>query len=671
MNFKSLLILFILYSIQSQAINFTSSNLPIVIITTDFDLSTGKLYEIVEEPKVPATLKIIYHEDGSRNYLADQNNPLYLNYNGKIGIEIRGSSSQLLPKKAYGLTTLKEDLENNNVSILGMPKENDWILNGLAFDHALIRDFLSYELYRDMGNYTSMGKYCELFINDDYKGLYIFMEKLKVDDNRINILKLSEEDNCYPEITGGYLTKSDKTTGGDVVAWSKWGVDFIHENPKAKNITIQQNNYIYSVFSDLATTAAKHNASKISGYPSIIDVPSFIDFMIISELASNVDAYQISTYYHKDRNGKLRAGPIWDFNLTYGLDIYGNRSKTDVWQFNDGDIEGPRFWKDLFNTSSFKCQLAKRWFELTTYNQPLNFTTISNKIDRIISIITEASDREQARWGNTGNHSTYIKHFKEWINQRMTWLNEQLTTDVHCSDIVIPPLVISKVNYHPVSTYQYDGDSLEFIEITNNGSQLVDLTGYYFRELGFSYQFPANSTIDANARIVIASNANVFKNTYGMESFGEFTRNLSNSSQKIVLADAFGNVIDSLTYKDSSPWPKEADGKGYYLELKNLNFDNSIGSNWNVAQPNFAHTINFSNNITLYPNPADRYIQVKGEPESFSSYKITDFTGITFQSGSSSDIHSMIDIQNLHRGVYYIILYYKSYGHIAKKFIKQ
>ena len=103
---------------QSQIL--TDSNLPIVVINTDGGVT------IPDEPKVLATMKIIWHQDGSRNYLTDVNNPEFLNYDGRIGIEIRGSSSQMLQKKSYGLETLQaDDVTNNNVSILGMPKEND------------------------------------------------------------------------------------------------------------------------------------------------------------------------------------------------------------------------------------------------------------------------------------------------------------------------------------------------------------------------------------------------------------------------------------------------------------------------------------------------------------------------------------------------------------------
>ena len=124
----------------------TDSNLPIVVIETDNGVS------IPDEPRVFGNMKIVWHQDGSRNYLTDVNNPEFLNYDGRISIEIRGSSSQMLPKKPYGLTTLQEDDEtNNNVSLLGMPKENDWVLNSLAFDQTGMRDVLSYELSEKLG----------------------------------------------------------------------------------------------------------------------------------------------------------------------------------------------------------------------------------------------------------------------------------------------------------------------------------------------------------------------------------------------------------------------------------------------------------------------------------------------------------------------------------------
>ena len=195
-----LLVLLIIISLWGLAQNFTDSNLPIVVINTDNGVN------IPDEPKVPGTMKIIWHQDGSRNYMSDIDNPEFLNYAGRIGIEMRGSSSQtMLDKKPYALETREDDdINNKNVSILGMPAENDWVLNSLAFDQTGMRDVLAYELSNRLGQYASRSVYCEVVINGDYKGLYVFMEKIKPDDNRVNIEKMDASCNNYPEVTGGY-----------------------------------------------------------------------------------------------------------------------------------------------------------------------------------------------------------------------------------------------------------------------------------------------------------------------------------------------------------------------------------------------------------------------------------------------------------------------------------
>ncbi|MDZ7636460.1 MAG: CotH kinase family protein [Bacteroidales bacterium] len=144
----------------------------------------------------------------------------------------------------------------------------------------------------------------------------------------------------------------------------------------------------------------------------MIDVPSFIDFMIMNEFASNADAYTYSTYFHKDRNGKLRAGPVWDLDLTYGNDLfmwYLDRSKTNVWQFEYGGNDGSRFWRDLFYNSQYKCYLSRRWNQLIMPGQPLNQASLEDFIDRTAVLITEAAARDYQRWGKTGSHAQRIQ----------------------------------------------------------------------------------------------------------------------------------------------------------------------------------------------------------------------------------------------------------------------
>jgi hypothetical protein len=640
----------------ASAQNFTESNLPIVIINTDGGAS------IPDNPKILASMKIIYRGPGERNYLTDQNNPAYLNYNGRIGIEIRGSSSQVTPKKQYGFSTKKSDnVTNNNVSLLGMPDENDWILNGMVFDPALIRDFLCYNLSRQIDEYASRTAYCEVIINGVYKGLYLLQEKIKSDDNRVDIVKIDANDNSIPNVTGGYITKADKTTGNDPIAWKMTNlngstVDYIHELPKPEDVTEVQNAYIHTQFINLAYTAGIFNNSFISGYPSVIDVPSFIDYIIISELSSNADSYQFSTFFHKDRNGKLRAGPIWDNDLTFGNDLFFwgyNRSKTNVWQFSNGDNEGSQFWKDLFNDPQFRCYLTKRWNELIQAGQPLNPTMIETFIDQTVAYISEAVGRDNALWGNTGSLEQRIATIKTFLNIRIPWITASLGSYYTCSNAAVPPLVITKIMYHPSASVEFpDDDDLEYIEITNNGDQSVDLTGVYFAGTGLVYQFPQNSSIDPYSSIILAGNYTAFRLKYGFTPAGQFSRHLSNKGQNIVLCDGFGNIIDNVSYQDTVPWP-EADGNGSYLKLTGINLDNNDPSSWIASNDVITSSETFvtEDDMLLYPNPVRDILSIKTVLE-IKSITLFDIYGHLLSSVKTGGDSYELNMMGLSKGFY-------------------
>lgn len=674
---KKSIIVFLLFllSLSVMAQTLTDSNLPIVVIETDGGVN------IPDEPKVPGTMKIIWHQDGSRNYMTDIDNPEFLNYDGRIGIERRGSTSQtMLNKKPYALETREDDdVTNRNVSILGMPKENDWVLNSLAFDQTGMRDVLAYELSNRLGQYASRSVYCEVVINGDYKGLYAFMEKIKPDKNRVNIEEMDQTCNNYPEVTGGYITKADKSNG-DPVAWTMqgygggwWGnyIDFIHHYPKPADITNAQSNYIHSVFTDLASVANHHNTSSTSGIPSVIDIPSFVDFLMIAEYTSNVDVYAFSTFFHKDRMGKLRAGPVWDYNLAFGYDAFGNRSKYNVWQFNNEDNTGPKFWKDLFDTNLFRCYFAKRWFELTEPGQPLNYDFVCNRIDEIDALIAEAIPRDNQRWNQMNQHAQYVNNMKNWLQLRTDWLNQNIGSYDGCSDVDLPPLVISKIHYHPMDWWNIDGDLFEFIEITNNGDEEVDLTGVYFRELGVTYQFPDNAHIAGRQAIVLCSDSLMFTEYYNTTPFGQYTRKLDNKSENLVLADAWGNIIDQVHYSDSLPWPMEADGEGPYLELKDLDSDNSLPENWGIGD-DLTKIDKFieNQNIALYPNPTSGKIHI-ALSENAIHCQIIGLMGNVLQETSPSSPDFELDLSGLPSGMYLVKVQFAD-GRIAfRKVVKR
>jgi len=638
-------------------VNFESSNLPIVVINTE----QGQ--KIPDDPKINATMKIIYNANGQRNFLSDINNPSALHYDGAIKIEYRGSSSSLLDKKQYAFTPYDDQGEKVNVSFLEMPKENDWILNGLAYDPSFMRDYLSYKLSNLTGNYASRGRYCEVVLNGDFRGIYVLQEKLKADDSRIDINKIKETDLSFPKLTGGYITKADKNEGADTPAWYMdsygWGqVNYIHEHPKPTTVKFQQNEYIKNEFEKLKVYASQGISSITTGYPSVIDIPSFVDFMILNEFASNADGYQFSTFFHKDRNGKLRAGPIWDFNLTFGNDLFNfgfDRSKTYLWQFEYENM-GTKFWTDLFYDPVFKCYLTKRWQELIAPGNPMNSYGISQLIDATKTLIMEAATRQELLSGTTGQFEDQMSALKSFIFERISWISGQLSDTSLCDNVPTPPLVISKINYHPLVQEDQDSSDYEFIEIINNSRSSVNLTGIYFGGLGLTYQFSPGATISGNKSIYLANKSESFKERYGFEPFGEFSRSLSNDGEDLVLLDAYGNIIDEVTYNDALPWPEEADGDGSLLQLKSLGLDNSLASNWkavtDIAGNLSTNFVQIEPYVTLGPNPVSDLLTLEISSGEISDVKLFSLDGKLVRSYAFNQRKVELDVSTFENGLY-------------------
>ena len=253
--------------------------------------------QIVDEPKTNANLAVIENKNET-NY--------------KIGIEIRGSSSQMFPKKSYGFETRSSDWsEDIDVNLGGFPEEEDWILYGPYSDKSLIRNKLTFDLSNAIGYKASNVKFYNLYINNDYKGLYVLMEKIKRDENRVNIAKL-EGDN----VEGGYIIKIDKpTSDGEGCStcyedsfsfrstYDENGylsddspIYFIYHYPKPEDIFNNQKDHISSIINQFETVLASDNFDNAdTGYQSLIDIDSFIDFFIINEITKNIDGYRLST----------------------------------------------------------------------------------------------------------------------------------------------------------------------------------------------------------------------------------------------------------------------------------------------------------------------------------------------------------------------------------------
>ena len=285
-----------------------STRLPLVVI------STGGL-EIPDEPRITARMGIIDNGPGRMNSVTDLHN----GFDGQITIETRGESSQYFyPKKSYSLETQTDNGSNFNVSLLGLPEENDFVLYGPYGDKSLIRDVVSYRLFEQMGHYAPRTRFVELFIDDDYRGLYVLTEKIKRDRNRVDMASLTPEDTSDLEISGGYILRIDKTTGMDEATYwesavqppvSGYGrVTYQYFDPGYDQLTPDQRHYIRAYLErfEKALVSGSYK-DPLTGYRAYLDIPSFTDLMILNEFTKDVDAFRLRDYFYKQRDDHERG----------------------------------------------------------------------------------------------------------------------------------------------------------------------------------------------------------------------------------------------------------------------------------------------------------------------------------------------------------------------------
>lgn len=404
---------------------FESSNIPIVIIETQG-------LTILDHPRISAEMKVIDNGPDSRNYVTDT---LYT-YQGNISIEIRGSSSQFTEKKQYGFETQTPDGQNHNTPLLGLPKENDWILHAPYSDKTLVRNSLAYHISSQLGEYAPRTRACELVLNGEYRGVYILTEKIKHDNNRLDIAE-----------DGGYILKIDKMTGyecEEVLRTDLGSMDLQYDYPDCDEITTEQQSYIDNYINAFEQALYDENFLDYEfGYRAFFETDAFINYFICNELAKNIDAYRSSTFLHKENNSsKLRMGPVWDLNLGFGnvdfLDghttsgLIGARTEIiPMYQFK------PNPWIErLLEDTVLVEEINARWMDLRS--GLLSNDNLVAIVDSLTGELAEAQDRNFQKWTVMGRRvwpnffvgSSYAEEvgfMKGWLINRANWLDKNIT----------------------------------------------------------------------------------------------------------------------------------------------------------------------------------------------------------------------------------------------------
>lgn len=670
-----------------------STHLPLVILNTD-----GQT--IPDDPRIVIHMGIVDNGTGNMNSQADP----YNEYDGLINIERRGSSSQSFPKKQYAFETQDAADNSLDVSLLGLPIENDWILHAPYSDKTLMRNYLTYNWWRDMGWYTTRTKFCEVILNGDYQGIYILMEQIKWDNDRVDIEKVDTDDNQGDSLTGGYIIKVDKITGSGQYDWTSHVDNFQgqpkvtryqYDYPNRDSITTEQETYIQDFIYDweqslIDTTFMEPD----SGYRKYVDVNSFIDYFIIQELTKNVDGYRLSTYLNKQRDsrgGKLQAGPAWDFNITLGNANYCDGGETDNWALDfPCDLSVIPFWWHRMNQDPvYWNQVQCRWWELRS--GLLSWSTINDQIDENVNYLGDATTRNFERWNilNSqvwpnnfvgGSYTAEVFYLKQWLSNRISWLDANIGQPTEsCSSSMAVQITISEINYNSHDSI----NTHDWFELENLTSDTLDVsfwTVYDGNEFN-TYTIPMGTYILPDSFLVVMKDEPDFVaiNPAVTNRVGSFSWGLGNGGDEITIRDFYNDFVLSVDFDDDAPWPTAPDGNSQTLEKWDWATDLNDPASWHEGCPGgspgraFTYCVYVGiedaekSAFSLYPNPAIDEVRIEVSDE--VTVAIYSMSGQKLKERHVFAGSHMIDISDLAAGVYLVQISDESKGRFTERLI--
>lgn len=373
---------------------------------------------------------------------------------------VRGQSSAMFPKVPYRVELRTGTGGDRDCPAFGMPDESDWALVGPYADKTLVHNAFVYELGRELGLMAPRLRFIELYVNledrplqkDDYQGVYQLVETIKNQKDRLDLRQLDDQDTSLPTISGGYIFKFEwraaeepllACPSGTANCWRD--LEIVSPNPINQPQRDFLTQYLVS-FNEALHSAQSADAS--SGYPFYIDVPSFVDHVILNEFTRNMDAFVRSQYFHKDREGKLLAGPLWDFDLIAGVGMtaggFGGVSFANTaaegWQYeaNASRLNGATsdWFPQLIVEPAFAAQLSTRWRELRAGE--LSDAGIDARVDAAAKGLSNAAQRNFAKWNiltrqtvtpfatpTEASWEGQLSYMKTWLKARAAWFDTQ------------------------------------------------------------------------------------------------------------------------------------------------------------------------------------------------------------------------------------------------------
>ena len=423
---------------EGSDVDYDSPILPVVRIDLD-----GR--RVVRGEETRGLLEIIEDHDGSLEDLKKRQ----VSTSSRVSLEIHGDSTTKLAKKSYRLELVNEKHEDHALPLLGLPPGSDWVLHSCGFDPICLRNVMAYALAQEFGHYAPRTRFVELFVDDEYQGLYVLTERIRRDDHRVRLPRPSGTP-AEGDITGGYIFRMNLGEGTPTDPVPRDWVSpvsqtlYSYHYPRFDRITSEQKAYLrdhMSRFEALMRSSQWNDAD--AGYRRWLDLRSWVDFALIQELSLNPDAYIKSVYLQKwprSMGDKIAIGPWWDFDLAFGVAEFRDARNTEAWAHTMNRFGGervnydpprevpyvPEHWERLWTDPAFQDALRCRWQALR--KGPLHLDTMNAKIDGWLEQLAKVFPRDAARWSDLPKNAYTggAESLKVFLDKRVAFMDANL-----------------------------------------------------------------------------------------------------------------------------------------------------------------------------------------------------------------------------------------------------
>lgn len=347
-------------------------------------------------------------------------------------IKCRGNASMGWPKKSY---TIKFG-ESKKFGGLGKGKNKNWVLVSNHCDQSLLRNHAAFWLQRNMDGieWAPDCRPVDVYVNGDYKGNYMLIEKVVANEDRVNVINGSEN----PALDADFLIELDNyasKAGENGVVWFT-AKGFPYEIRGEDNLTRERCDYIDQWVTEVYVTAKEGTEEEIR---AVLDIDSLVDCYLVEEIMKNIDCGWSSFFLYR-KDGKLYFGPGWDFDLAAGNDerLDGGSYKGIYAGKPNGFSQQNTWFLVLMEKDWFRKQAAERFFEL---NDKGVYEKMLAELDNVYSVCSESFNHNFERWNIFGHRinqeprnvmelDSSQKHYDylvEWLGNRLIWLYEEYT----------------------------------------------------------------------------------------------------------------------------------------------------------------------------------------------------------------------------------------------------